>query len=728
MEIHILQAGEHLGPFSEVQIRQYLGEGLFALSDLATCEGMENWQPLDVLLANLPPSDRNPEMISTETTQTETPSPLEPTSHSDPPPDSAPQQTIDDTAPVVADTPPADSTPADPIRSLTASQKTKRKLNKIVIQPILPLEPVPQIPVRKKAKTGKTTLTLEPLRPTTSLPPVSGFAPKEKKTGKTLLRTGQLSFGDFSEKSMVSPSSKPDAPPAPVTPLVPSTEAVLSALPPPLPPPVVTTPEYDLDVPLLKLWYQRIPREMIYAGIALTVVVLCVAASLIYLFFAHPVASPSFNTIGPDSGSSPPGHADIQKPNPNPVTSSDYSNRGFASQNHGDVDGAIKDYNQALSLDPKNAEALYRRGLAYQAKGDIDNALADYNQAIDLDPKQADAFSNRAFIKQGKNDLDGALADYTQALALNPKISRAYYNQGLIKVQKGNLDGAISDYDHAIDLDPNMALAYYNRGVAKNMEGNLDGAIADFTQAVALNPKIARAYCARGTARQAKGDSDGASADYSQALSLDPKLGDAFYNRGLIHLQKGDLDGAIADNTEAITIDPNNGAPYSNRGLALFGKGTLDNAAADLKKFCELSPRDNHTDSARLYIWLISSQQNPKDTADQELSTALLNDWNSPPEDLTSKIAAFLLGHMTESDLIANAASPDPSREPGQYCKVWYFAGMKRLLSGDTIAAANDFQKSLATNQTDLCEYIFSQAEVKALEHDREVAAKPVTN
>jgi tetratricopeptide (TPR) repeat protein len=722
MEIHILQAGEQLGPFSEVQVRQYLGEGLIAPSDLATFNGMENWQSLEQVLANLPPSDRTPEMTYTETTPIESTSPSE-TAH-----DTGPQQTIDDSAPVTADTPPPEATPVDPIKSLTASQSTKRKLNKIVLQPILPLEPTSptqSLPLRKKLKTGKTKVALEPLRPTTALPPVTGFAPKERKTGKTQLRTGQLSFGNFSEKSVVEPS-KPEPPPIPMTLAAATPDKTAPSLPPPLPPSTaaVISDEHRFAESSLKAWYQRVPRELVYAGIALAVVIVCVISVFAFLFFTHHDASRTSNVIAPGSGSSPPGHVEVQSPK----TAADYNKVGFARQSHGELDGAFESFNRALNLDPNNAAAFYGRGLLRQTKGDTDGALADYTQAIDLDPKQADAYSNRAFIKQGKNDLDGALADYAQALSLNPKISRAYYNEGLIKVQKGNLDGAIADYSLAIDVDPNLALAYYNRGAVKSMEGNADGAIADFTQALALDPKIARAFCARGTARQSKGDTDGAFADYSQAISLDPKLGDAFYNRSLIKLQRGDLDGAIADDNQAITVDPKNGAAFSNRGLASFGKGSLDNALIDLNKFCELSPRDSHTDSARLYIWLIATRQNPQGTADQDLSTAVLNDWNSPPEDLTSKIASFLLGHTNENDLIANAASPDPTREPPQYCKVWYFAGMKRLLAGDTTAAITDFQKSVATNPKDLCECNFAEAELKTLGLGRAVAAKPGSN
>jgi lipoprotein NlpI len=312
-------------------------------------------------------------------------------------------------------------------------------------------------------------------------------------------------------------------------------------------------------------------------------------------------------------------------------------------------------------------------------------------------------------------DLDGALADYHQAVVLNPKSAVSYYNVGLIKVKQGDLDGAITAYNYALDLDPKMAIAYYNRGNAKNTEGNLDGAVADYTQALVLDPKIALAYCNRGFARQTKGDIDGALADYAAALELNPKMEIVYYNRGLIRVQLGDLSGAIDDSSSAIDLNAKDGPAYCNRGLARMGKGNLDGALADLRKFCELSPRDAGTDSARLYLWLIATQLNPKGTADQDLAAALQNDWNSPPEEFSSKIAAFLLGHIHENDLIANAASPDPSREPAQYCKAWYFAGMKRLLAGDKKTAISYFQKSVATNQKDYCEDIFSRAELTAL-------------
>jgi tetratricopeptide (TPR) repeat protein len=395
-----------------------------------------------------------------------------------------------------------------------------------------------------------------------------------------------------------------------------------------------------------------------------------------------------------------------------PQMATAYNGRGNAKATKNDVDGAIADFTQAIQLDPTMAIAYDSRGNLKATKNDMDGAIADFTQAIALDPNMASAYSDRGFARQANNNLDGAIADYTQALALKPKTAMSYYNRGLARQAQGNLDAAIVDFDRALAFDPKIAGAYYNRGNAKNANHDIDGAIADYTQALALNPKIAPAYSNRGTARQSKGDLDGALSDYTQALNLDPKISTAYYNRAVIEAQKDDLDSAIADTTQALYLDSKNAQAYNIRGFAKLAKGNLDGALADLKQSNDLAPKDN----VRLYLWLISKAQNSKVDADQELSDALENSWNSRPDELVSKTAAFFLGRMNEADYLAAADSPDPKIDQGQHCQVWYFAGMKRLLSGDKKGAIDAFHECIATGQKDSFEYLLAQTELQVLE------------
>ena len=58
---------------------------------------------------------------------------------------------------------------------------------------------------------------------------------------------------------------------------------------------------------------------------------------------------------------------------------------GTAWFDKGDFDNAIRDYTQAIRLDPKSAVAYCNRGLAWSNKGDFDKAIAAYAEAGDFD-------------------------------------------------------------------------------------------------------------------------------------------------------------------------------------------------------------------------------------------------------------------------------------------------------------------------------------------------------
>ena len=69
----------------------------------------------------------------------------------------------------------------------------------------------------------------------------------------------------------------------------------------------------------------------------------------------------------------------------------------------GDLDGAIRNYDQAIELNPAVPDYFNIRGIAYHTKGDYDRAIQDYDQAIKLDPDNAVAIQNRAVTLEMQN-------------------------------------------------------------------------------------------------------------------------------------------------------------------------------------------------------------------------------------------------------------------------------------------------------------------------------------
>ena len=93
------------------------------------------------------------------------------------------------------------------------------------------------------------------------------------------------------------------------------------------------------------------------------------------------------------------------------------------------TDQALADATEAIRLAPSDAQLLAlaynERGLCLANKGAPEKAIADYDEAIRLDPKYADAFFNRGGVWYHKKEYDKAIADYDEAIRLDPANSGA---------------------------------------------------------------------------------------------------------------------------------------------------------------------------------------------------------------------------------------------------------------------------------------------------------------
>ena len=137
------------------------------------------------------------------------------------------------------------------------------------------------------------------------------------------------------------------------------------------------------------------------------------------------------------------------------------------------------------------ATAHNNRGVAYKVKGEYDLALKDYDQAIQLNPNAASHYNNRGIIYRLKHDYDRAIADYDEAIWLKSDYVAAFYNRALAYVDKGAYDHALADFGVVLQFKPKNALALYARGWMLLKKGDTEGGDADIAAAKAIDPNIA---------------------------------------------------------------------------------------------------------------------------------------------------------------------------------------------------------------------------------------------
>ena len=176
---------------------------------------------------------------------------------------------------------------------------------------------------------------------------------------------------------------------------------------------------------------------------------------------------------------------------PGPVSNDPnfYRERGIAAYRSGDFLGAIGNFDEAIRLNPDDAQSHNIRGNVWDELGVFERALADYDDAIRIDPNSPAVFHDRAILWQRKGTLDKALLDLDRAIRFSFSDANLYCDRGLVWYQKGRHERAIADFNQATKLDPNFAAAYINRGLILHNNREFNVAFAD-SKAIRVDPSI----------------------------------------------------------------------------------------------------------------------------------------------------------------------------------------------------------------------------------------------
>lgn len=186
-------------------------------------------------------------------------------------------------------------------------------------------------------------------------------------------------------------------------------------------------------------------------------------------------------------------------------------NEAVQLQTDNKLDEAIAKYKEALQASPNSDSVHYSLGTAYQGKGEYESALREYEDAIRLNAKEAT-------YKKTALDLKLAMA--------GPFVSDAIAKQ-TGKDDKGNtipvdLPGAIGSYLKALKLAPDDAGTHKNLGTAYQQNKDLTKAIGDYQRAITLDPKDAETHYFLATAYDALNQPKNAALEYRKYLQLAP--------------------------------------------------------------------------------------------------------------------------------------------------------------------------------------------------------------
>jgi tetratricopeptide (TPR) repeat protein len=156
----------------------------------------------------------------------------------------------------------------------------------------------------------------------------------------------------------------------------------------------------------------------------------------------------------------------------NPGDFEAHYNLGSMLQSRRDLDGAIREYSEAVKLRPQDAAGNNALGAALLAAGSPDKAAGYLMAALQARPDYFDAHYNLGVSLAQQDDFAGASKQFTAALKLQPQDANVEANLGAALAEMGQLLEAKSHFERALQIDPSQPIAKENlEALQKELNG-----------------------------------------------------------------------------------------------------------------------------------------------------------------------------------------------------------------------------------------------------------------
>jgi tetratricopeptide (TPR) repeat protein len=164
-----------------------------------------------------------------------------------------------------------------------------------------------------------------------------------------------------------------------------------------------------------------------------------------------------------------------------------FAERGYFYLRQGRYKDALDDFVAGSRADPKDAMFLYGAGRVLVASKDDVNAVKFYNEAMLVAPRDVKILLGRAEAYLRMHKYQDAVTDYDQAMSIGLKDrDQRYYaalGRGYASMMMADFGQAVRFFNRTLELAPDASNVLLLRGYAYERQGARDLALRDYERA-----------------------------------------------------------------------------------------------------------------------------------------------------------------------------------------------------------------------------------------------------
>ena len=250
----------------------------------------------------------------------------------------------------------------------------------------------------------------------------------------------------------------------------------------------------------------------------------------------------------------------------------------------GNVQAALKEFENAVALDPKFAiayaglaEAQWAIYLQTNDRQWAQRAVESTQTAVKLEPDRPSVLYTAALTYFRGGRYDDSLKEVERALVLQPTYEDAIRLRARALVRLGRIDEGLTEFNRVAAIRPNSVSLHTDMGLALYGASRYADALRSFEKAIALSPSSSVSLARAGAASQMLGDNTKALEYYERANAIQPRA-ETFSSMGTIYYSHGDFAKAAAAYEGAVLIRPLGAITHRNLGDAYARLGRKEDA------------------------------------------------------------------------------------------------------------------------------------------------------
>ncbi len=234
------------------------------------------------------------------------------------------------------------------------------------------------------------------------------------------------------------------------------------------------------------------------------------------------------------------------------VTPATHEQLGDTYVRQGNAVAAFTEDQRSLEKDPLRTTARYKMGMLFLSRGLPEDALKEFEQVLAREPRNALAHYGRARAHYLQGKLDLAKSDLNEALKINDKLWQAHALLGVISDTEKRHEEAEAEYLKALAVQPNSAAVHNDLGVSYYLTGRFEKAADAFLKAFNIDPENQRICNNLGLALYRLGNTE----DALEAFKRGGSDAAAYNNLGYLQMKDRQYKKAFAALEKAIEANP----------------------------------------------------------------------------------------------------------------------------------------------------------------------------